>query len=58
MLLGVDMLVEKWENEFGLEFVRRALGYITISDGIALGELEDVFSCDDVLLESLNVTLF
>ena len=38
--------------EHGEAFVRRALGYITASrTGLSRGELEDILSCDDIVLD-------
>lgn len=38
-------------RKHGTQFVRRALGYITASKtGLTKSELEDILSCDDILL--------
>ncbi|XP_045168880.2 NACHT and WD repeat domain-containing protein 2-like isoform X2 [Mercenaria mercenaria] len=50
----ITILFERLENMFGKIFVQHALAYITASKhGLSQNELEDILSCDDVVLDSL-----
>lgn len=50
----IVLLFERLEKNFGNIFVRHALAYITASKhGLSQGELEDILSCDDEVLDSL-----
>ncbi|KAL9969786.1 hypothetical protein ACROYT_G022043 [Oculina patagonica] len=47
----IIQLFERLVTKHGEQFVRRALGYITASKtGLTKSELEDVLSCDDIVL--------
>ncbi len=58
--LAIDMpglittLFERLESRYGQTFVRHALAYITAAkDGLSAGELEDILSCDDEVLDEI-----
>ena len=50
----ITTLFEQLESRFGAMFVQHALAYITCArDGLSVGELEDILSCDDEVLDYL-----
>lgn len=51
---SINKLFEKLEKKFGKTLVAHALGYLTIGmAGVTQFELEDVLSCDDVVLNDV-----
>lgn len=51
---AVESIFTKAEKKYGKEFVSSALGYLTICyDSISEIELEDVLSCDDLVLNEV-----
>ncbi|PIK50405.1 putative NACHT and WD repeat domain-containing protein 2 [Apostichopus japonicus] len=50
----IEQFFSELEVKHGETFVRSALGYLTASkDGLSAGELLDVLSCDDVVLDDV-----
>ena len=48
----ITKLFERLESRYGDVFVHHALSYITVAKyGLSLTELEDILSCDDVVLD-------
>ena len=48
----ITKLFERLESRYGETFVHHALSYITVAKyGLSLAELEDILSCDDVVLD-------
>lgn len=50
----VSTLFQRLESRYGVLFVHHALAYITAAkNGLSSGELEDILSCDDEVLEEV-----
>ena len=51
---AINKLFENLENKFGAVLVQHALGYLTLGlSGLTEFEIEDVLSCDDVVLNAV-----
>ena len=50
----ISTIFQRLESRYGNTFIQHALGYITASkEGLSAPELEDILSCDDMVLEEV-----